>query len=279
MIRLGLIGDNIKASRAPKLHRLCGRMCGVEVSYELLIPSEQGLGFDALFERCRASGYRGLNITLPYKVCVMPKLQVNDPLVRRIGAVNTVVFEAGGAFGFNTDYTGFIAAWRNSFGARSPGRVAIAGAGGAGKAVAFSLLALGAEEVRVFDFSRAMADKLAADLSASGKERFKASAADSIEDAVKECDGIVNCTPLGMDGYGGTAVPAHLCRGKSWVFDAVYTPMQTVFLADAKAAGLDILGGYELHFYQGIRAFEHFAGQCPGDLEALRRRHLDNVDA
>ena len=95
MIRLGLIGDNIKASRAPKLHRLCGQMCGVDVSYELLIPAEQGLEFEPLFDRCRAGGYRGLNITLPYKVRVMPKLVIADERVRQIGAVNTVVFDGG----------------------------------------------------------------------------------------------------------------------------------------------------------------------------------------
>lgn len=275
MIRLGLIGDNIKASRAPKLQRLCGEMCGIDVSYELLIPAEQGIDFDALFERCRADAFRGLNITLPYKVRVMPKLWIDDPLVRQIGAVNTVVFEAGAARGFNTDYTGFIAAWKNRFGEQLPGRVAIAGAGGAGKAVAFALLALGAEAVRIFDFSGAMADRLAADLSAAGEERFKAIASKSIEEAAAGCDGIVNCTPLGMVGYSGTAIPVPVLQEKSWAFDAVYTPMRTEFLTDAEAAGIDILGGYELHFYQGILAFEHFTGQRPDDLETLRRLHLD----
>ena len=273
MIRLGLIGDNIKASRAPKLHRLCGQMCGVEVSYELLIPAEQRLEFDPLFERCRAGFYRGLNITLPYKVRVMPKLVINDPMVRQIGAVNTVVFEAGEAFAFNTDYTGFIAAWRSCFGTRLPGKVAMAGAGGAGKAVAFGCLALGAGEVRIFDKSSAVAEALAAGLVAAGSE---ASVANSIEEAVEGCDGIVNCTPLGMEGYGGTAVPARLLMGRRWVFDAVYTPMRTPFLTDAEAAGLDILGGYELHFYQGILAFEHFSGQRPGNLDKLRRLHLED---
>ena len=183
---------------------------------------------------------------------------------------------AGDAFGFNTDYTGFVAAWQNSFGARLPGRVALAGAGGAGKAVAFGLMALGAEEVRIFDSTLQMAGALAADLTAAGRT-VQGWRCRKHRRGRSECDGIVNCTPLGMEGYGGTAIPAPALQGKSWAFDAVYTPMRTPFLADAEAAGLDILGGYELHFHQGILAFEHFTGKRPADLERLRRLHLDGA--
>jgi shikimate dehydrogenase len=268
MIRLGLIGDNIRASRAPKLHRLCGEMCGIEVSYDLLIPAEQGLAFDALFARCRSEGYRGLNITLPYKVRAAAKIAIPDAEVRAIGAVNTVVFEGAAATGHNTDYSGFIAAYRNAFGARPPGRAALAGAGGAGKAVAFALPELGAEAIHLFDPDSGRVEALARDLGA------RATAFASIEEAVRDCAGLINCSPIGMEGYPGTPIPRALLAGKTWAFDAVYTPMETVFLADAKAQGLATMGGYELHFYQGILAFEIFTGAAPPDPAALRARHL-----
>jgi shikimate dehydrogenase len=66
-IRLGLIGDNIRRSRSPRLHCLAGALCGVPVSYEPLIPADLGLGFDEVFESCAMQGFRGLNITYPYK--------------------------------------------------------------------------------------------------------------------------------------------------------------------------------------------------------------------
>ena len=95
-IKLGLIGDNIAASQAPRLHRLAGQLCGLDVTYERLVPSAQGKSFDELFEACQQQGYRGLNITYPYKEQAVARVSIDDPLVSTIGAVNTVVFEPTG---------------------------------------------------------------------------------------------------------------------------------------------------------------------------------------
>ena len=161
MIRLGLIGDNIKPSHAPKLHREAGRLAGLDVSYELLIPAEMGMDFDRVFENCRVSGMRGLNITYPYKQIAVAKAEIDDPLVRRLGAINTVVFENGRTRGYNTDHSGFIAAYRATFGEADPGHTVIVGAGGAGSAVAFALAALGARELTIVDKDIAKAKALA----------------------------------------------------------------------------------------------------------------------
>src|SRR5687767_12634939 len=142
-IRLGLIGDNIAASRAPDLHHAAARLCGIDVSYERLVPRELGLSLDAVVDRARNDGMRGLNITYPYKEQILPRVTIEDEAVRAIGACNTVLFGKP-ALGMNTDYTGFIAAYRGRFGKASPGIVAIAGCGGAGKAVGFALASLGA---------------------------------------------------------------------------------------------------------------------------------------
>ena len=64
-LKLGLIGGNIRASRAPALHRIAGRLAGIEVSYDLLIPAELGLDFDGVLAKARAEGYRGVNVTYP----------------------------------------------------------------------------------------------------------------------------------------------------------------------------------------------------------------------
>ena len=114
-IRIGLIGDNIAASKAPRLHKLAGRMHGVEVTYGLLVPAEQGGGFDELFDRCAAGDYHGINVTYPYKERAAARVGIESDLVRAMGTVNTVLFEPGGPRGFNTDHTGFIAAWRARF--------------------------------------------------------------------------------------------------------------------------------------------------------------------
>ena len=146
--RLGLIGDNIAASKAPRLHALGGRMRGVEITYDLLVPAELGVGFDELFERCAAGDYHGINITHPYKEAAAARVEIESSLVRAMGAVNTVLFGPNGPRGFNTDHTGFIAAWRATFGTAEPGAVCQVGAGGVGKAVAFGLAEIGAKAIR-----------------------------------------------------------------------------------------------------------------------------------
>ena len=66
MFRLGLIGDNIAASQAPRFHRLAGRQNGVEVTYDRLVPKDMGMDFDALFGWAADEGFHGLNITYPF---------------------------------------------------------------------------------------------------------------------------------------------------------------------------------------------------------------------
>ena len=272
-IRLGLIGDNIAASRAPRLHAIAGRMRGVEVTYDLLVPAELGIGFDALFERCAAGDYHGINITYAYKERAAARVEIDEPLIRAIGAVNTILFEPAGPRGFNTDHSGFIAAWRARFEPARPGVVCQVGAGGVGRAVAFGLAELGATAIRLFDLDRARAESLAAALR-DARPETEVTTPESLEDATRGAHGIVNCSPVGMVGHDGTPVPRGLMRGAAWAFDAVYTPVDTRFLADAAATGLDTLSGYELFFEQGLDCTEIFLGG-PVDRTRLRQALAD----
>ena len=268
-VRLGLIGDNIAASQAPRLHRLAGQLRGSAVRYDLLVPAEIGLGLDALFDRCAPGGYRGVNVTHPYKERVAARVESANPLVRAMGAVNLVCFGPDRPQGFNTDHTGFLSAWRVRFGAEPPGVVCQVGAGGAGRAIGFALAVLGAEAIRLLDSDRSRAQALAGALR-SVWPGLDAAAAESLEEAAEGARGLVNCSPVGMDGDAGTPVPRSFMHGASWAFDAVYTPVRTRFLADAEAAGLDPLSGFELFFHQGTDGLEIFLGE-PVDRVRLRR--------
>jgi shikimate dehydrogenase len=83
-------------------------------------------------------------------------------------------------------------------------------------------------------------------------------------------DGVVNCTPLGMDGYSGSPVTDGLFPQNRWAFDAVYTPVETQFRAQALATGAAFLSGYELFYHQGIHAFEIFTGHRIENSRGLR---------
>ncbi|SFD17699.1 shikimate dehydrogenase family protein [Tropicimonas isoalkanivorans] len=267
-LHLGLIGDNISRSASPRLHRAAGRQHGLDVRYDRLIPADLGQSFEEVFAACGAQPFRGLNITHPYKERAARSVRIDDPQVRRIGATNTILFEAGGPTGHNTDYTGFMAAYRRVRGAAAPGVVAMAGVGGVGRAVGFALLTLGAAEIRLFDIDPARAAALAEAL-ADAAPGTRVSSVESIEAAAKGATALINCTPLGMVGHPGTAIPRACLRGVDWVFDAVYTPLETQFLRDAAAGGVQIVSGYELFFYQGVHAWEIFTG-LPLDENRLR---------
>ena len=267
--KLGLIGDNITRSKSPKLHRTAGQLAGIDVTYDRLIPKDLSLTFEETFEQARSSGFRGINVTYPYKEVAAKMVHIPDPKVAAIGAVNTVVFEKDGPRGFNTDYSGFKRAYRNVMGNTKPGTVCLIGTGGVGKAVAFGLLDLGAEVIRCVDLDAAKAEGLAAALRAvAGTTQIET--ANDATVAAKGAQGIVNCTPLGMVGIGGTPLPREAMDGATWAFDAVYTPVDTEFLTDATAAGLRIISGYELFFGQGIDAWDIFTGAAL-DHAALRR--------
>lgn len=257
-IRLGLIGDNIAASRAPDLHHAAARLCGIDVIYERLVPRDLGLAFDNVFARARRDGFLGLNITHPYKERVVHFVTVEDPNVKVIGACNTVLFGEP-SIGFNTDYTGYIAAFRGQFGNKLPGAVAMAGCGGAGKAVAFALADLGAKSLTLFDTDMQKSGAVAAALKQHA--RMPVFVAPSLQDACEGADGLVNCTPRGMVGYGGNAFAGISLRGRQWICDVVYTPLETTFLKEGAAAGLEFLNGYELFLFQGIHAFKLFTGK------------------
>ncbi|WP_343222806.1 shikimate dehydrogenase family protein [Mameliella sediminis] len=275
-LKLGLIGDNIARSRAPSLHRLAGAQNGLAVQYDRLIPHEMGEPFDMVFDRCAERGYRGINVTYPYKERAARKVAIGDPLVAAIGAVNTVLFEPDGPKGQNTDYSGFVAAYRAARRV-APGICCLIGTGGVGRALAFGLLALEAEDIRLVDRDAAKAEALAADLRAAGKPtRIRCFTEAST--AADGAQGLLNGTPVGMVGYEGTPLPAGAMAGAEWAFDAVYTPVDTQFLTDAESAGLVIISGYELFFWQGVHAWAHFSGM-PLDQAALRQSLADETQS
>ncbi len=268
-LRLGLIGDNISRSRSPLLHRLAGRQNGIRVRYDSLIPTDLGQDFEEVFESCRQGGYRGLNITYPYKERVVARVAVDDPLVRAMGTVNTVTFEADGPHGTSTDYTGFVAAYRAARADRSPGTVLMIGTGGVGRAVAFGLVGLGAPRLRLLDRDTSKSEALVAALRDAAPDMEVGVWTDAAA-AADGAAGLINCTPVGMHGHDGTPLSREAMDGADWAFDAVYTPAETRFLSDASAEGLQVISGWELFFWQGVHAWRIFSGRSVDEAD-LRR--------
>lgn len=271
-LKLGLIGNGIRRTRSHHLHRMLGEMIGRETTYRLMDLSEvpHPPPIAEQLNECARQGFRGVNITHPYKREAFQAVTPAASMPKGLRSVNTVVFESGAHQGDNTDHTGFHRAFQAAFGGTvRPGRVLQLGAGGVGVALAFALAKLGAVEIVIGDTEPARTLDLVDCLAASG---FNARpAGDDITGEMLACDGLVNATPLGMYQYPGNPFPVAGLKGRSWAFDAVYTPENTEFMRLCAANNIETMSGFLLFVYQGLDAFERFSGVSVDASAVLRR--------
>ncbi len=261
---VGLIGATIGRSLSPALHEDAFAACSIKGHYHLMdsvVPRPRQL--TELLGAARTAGFAGVNVTFPFKEAVIPLLDAVSPEAAEIGAVNTVVIdEAGRTTGYNTDRSGFRAAFREAFGADAVrGRPVLQlGAGGAGRAVAFALMDLGAGPLRIYDRDDGRARGLCADLASHfGGARSEALAAPKA--AVGASVAIVNATPVGMWSHPGLPMSAQTITARHIVADVVYTPLETEFVKAAKAMGARTMGGGGMCVHQAAEAFRHFTGR------------------
>ena len=279
LLRLGLIGSGIQASKAPALHEAEAAAQGIRCLYQLLDLDVLRVGAEhlpALLAQAEERGFAGLNITHPCKQAVIPLLHELSPHAQAIGAVNTIHFCGGRRTGYNTDAWGFEESFRHDMQGASVAAVVQVGAGGAGAATAYALLELGTRDLRIFDIDSGRAEALAASLSERFPDR-EVRARHALAPAVGGVDGIVNATPIGMAKHPGSAVPPDLLRPDLWVADIVYFPRDTELLRAARAAGCRTLDGGGMAVYQAVRAFEIFTGRT-ADAERMRR-HFERIAA
>ncbi|MEY9364168.1 shikimate dehydrogenase [Bradyrhizobium yuanmingense] len=254
----GLIGAPIAHSASPAMHERAAEALGLRGHYQLIeVAGADAAGLRLMLEGVRRLGFAGVNVTYPYKEAVVPLLDALAPGAASMGAVNTVVVRDGRLTGHNTDTTGFARAVTPLL-APSGNAIALIGAGGVGKAIAFALTSQEMADIRIFDSEPARAEKLVAMLAPRG-----ARVAANVEDALDGATGLVNGTPVGMLPNRDTPVPARLLRADLWVADAVYSPLITPLLAAAREKGAKIMTGRDLAIYQAADAFELFTGLAP----------------
>lgn len=260
IIKLGLLGNGIGRSRAKNLHELLGRECGLSLNYQLMDLAGHDAPVDIARElqRCRDEGFRGVNITHPYKREAFIDVVTGAGFPKGLTSVNTVVFDEDANIAINTDYSGFCRGYQNQFGHDAAGKVLMLGTGGVGLAIAFGLMHHGATELVLRDKNPAAAQSLLDQLQDTGLS-VRLSGDDLIAE-MQAADGLINATPIGMFQYPGSAFPEAGFANQRWAFDAVYTPENTQFLQQCRQRGIETLSGFKLFLYQGLDAFELFTG-------------------
>src|SRR5262249_23824327 len=270
-ILCGLIGRGIQNSLTPAMHMREGEAQGLRYVYRPVDPAKLGVGVEALPELLTAAqrmGFNRLNVTFPCKQAVVPYLDDLSDEARTLGAVNTVVFKDGRRSGHNTDWSGYAESFRRDMADVRKGRVVQMGAGGAAAAVAFAAPTLGVETLTFFDTEPQRAERLAAKICARFGDR-RAVRGQDLAAAVTAADGLINTTPVGMEGLPGLPLPAEFLRPDLWVSDIIYVPSETELLKRARALGARTMDGGGMAVFQAVAAFRLFTG-----IEADRDRML-----
>jgi shikimate dehydrogenase len=242
-----VIGDPVAHSLSPAMHNraLAARgLPGVYVGFHVTDLPAAIAGICAL-------GIRGVSVTLPHKVAVMALLDDIDDTARAIGAVNTIVNDAGGLKGTNTDGTGALKALETA--TRVGGRrTVVLGAGGAARAVAWALSRAGAK-VALFNRTDDKAAALARQL---GLEWGRMD-----ELAGWDAEILVNTTPVGMaPDIAALPVPEAVLKPAMVVMDIVYNPLETALLSAARRRGCTTVDGAHMLVFQGAAQFERWTG-------------------
>ncbi|SLN11766.1 Shikimate dehydrogenase [Aquimixticola soesokkakensis] len=266
----GVIGSPVAHSKSPVVHNYWLKKYGLPGHYMHLDIAQDDLR-DVLRMMPRM-GFVGANVTIPHKETVLQIADVVSDRAALIGAANTLIFRADGKIhADNTDGYGFIENLRaNAVWSPDAGPAAVFGAGGAARAVIASLLDAGVPEVRLTNRTRNRADGLKAEFGSKINVFEWVQAGSMLEGAAT----VVNTTSLGMVGKSEFRVPLGGLEPSAVVSDLVYVPLETDFLAAARARGCQVVDGLGMLLFQAVPGFERWFGQRPEVDEALRQAVL-----
>ena len=243
----GVLGNPIGHSLSPAIHNAAFKAVGINAFYGAFQTSD----LKGSILGMRALGICGMSVTIPFKTDVMVYLDALDPLAEQIGAVNTIVNDAGVLKGYNTDGLGAMKALETVMDPKGK-KCLLVGAGGAARGVGFTMKKRGMALVvanRSEDRGRALADFL------------KCPFVPLLEIGELDVDVLIQTTPVGLfPNENDSPVPEDLFRKGMVVMDAIYNPLETKMLKDARTMGCTTIGGLEMFIHQGASQFHLWTG-------------------
>jgi shikimate dehydrogenase len=260
----GVFGDPISHSLSPAMHNAAFSALGMDCVYHAFRVKPEKLEKAVL--GAEAMGFGGLNLTVPLKEVPLKLGSIKpDPLAERIGAVNTIVFEETGEIrGYNTDGLGAKQALQEAAVEIKGSKIVVAGAGGAARAIAFQLVADGAE-IAIVNRTKERAIALAKDISATALPgEVEGRGLSGLKNLLQDANVLINTTTLGMHPNTDSAIAtAEELHSGLTVFDIVYNPLETRLLREAKASGAKTVSGVSMLVHQGAEAFRLWTGIEP----------------
>ena len=272
---VGLLGNPVRHSLSPVMHNAALESMGLNWRY-LALPCESD-SLDSVLHALRAVGCQGLNVTIPHKQAIAELCEELSPLAQRLGAVNTLIPGAsGGWYGTNTDVEGFLAplgandAWA--------GRHAVViGCGGSARAVVAGLQSLNLSTITVVGRRSAALQTFISDLQQDNAPLTACLDNEPhLKQVVAQAALVVNTTPVGMAQHGDPkAMPLGAdiwCRlsSEAVLYDLIYTPRPTSWLAAGQQRGHRCIDGLEMLVQQGAASLRLWSGRDDVPVAAMR---------
>ena len=234
-----LIGEKLGHSLSVPIHTMLFEQMGWPGAYRLMeIPKEN---VHQAGKTMRLMGLRGMNVTIPYKLDIIPQLDEVDDLARQVGAVNTVLNQNGKLIGYNTDVYGLTAMLERQ------GPCAVLGSGGAARCAVVALRQMGAPHVTVISRRPHAGESWGDQVTFAGYE--------SLENMTGGL--LINATPVGMHPYPDACpVTAQQLKGFDGCADLIYNPSETRFIKLAEQMKIPACTGLYMLVAQAMKAEE-----------------------
>lgn len=257
----GVMGDPIAHSMSPDIHNDAFEKENIEAVYHHFHVTKEGLN-DAV-KGMKALGIEGFNITIPHKTSIIPFLDEVDELALAIGAVNTVVNKNGRFIGYNTDGNGFFKSLCDEISSDIKAKkTLVIGAGGAARAIYFTLVKEGVKQVDIANRTKERAAQLVSDCPYD--KVSKALSIIEAEESLSQYDLIIQTTSSGMSPeVDHSPLKVDQLKTGAIVSDIIYNPLQTKLLREAGEKGAETQNGLGMFINQAALAFEIWTGVMP----------------
>lgn len=275
---LGLFGNPVEHSFSPLF--MNHALSLLNLNYRYLAFAIEESTVEAAMQALRILGFRGANVTIPFKRSVFHHLDHVDDLAKKIGAVNCILNDEGELTGYNTDHAGFIKPLIDRGICIKGRRALVIGAGGAARAVLTGLVDHDISQMLLLNRTERNAatlidwckgELLYARIDYGGPPRGLD------QKVLKSFDLIINTTPVGMHP---ATEDAPLSDSLSFaehqtVYDLIYNPWETRLLGRARAGGAVLLNGFEMLILQGLYSLVHWFPQKEKEILSMQGNIVD----
>ncbi|MFC1594365.1 shikimate dehydrogenase family protein [Candidatus Omnitrophota bacterium] len=260
---LGVVGFPLKKSLFPALYLAALKATDIAQDYEYNLFEIEEQSFQQFFESLKAKNIIGLNISASYQAKIASLVEFDEDVsyLKRLKVVDTIVYKDGKWMGYNTQIPALLKELKNAEFDPKRKKCMIIGAESIAKSVAYALIKLDVDEIVVYDAQEEKVTAVAASLKALFPDSriYPAWEADGLN--TQEVELLINTTSLGSKETDPLPVPEKLLHTGMFIYDFIFSPLETKLLHKAILGGMQSRNGFGLLLNQALISFELFTGK------------------